>query len=130
MLTYSKSLSYTHLHPWPRSSDPHNLWLTTYQRGNYFTFLLYFIYIVSYQKLFSNLTVPSVYAFIFMLVLYVLITINFYIIWNQKACLQFCCSQRCVVIWGLLRFHTNFRIVCSIYVKNAIIVLIESVLNL
>lgn len=38
MLTYSKSLSYTHLHPWPRSSDPHNLWLTTYQRGNYFYF--------------------------------------------------------------------------------------------
>ena len=35
-----------------------------------------------------------------------------------------------VAIWGHLWVHTNFRIVCSISVKNSIGILIEIALNL
>ena len=34
-----------------------------------------------------------------------------------------------LAIWDILWFHTNFRIVCSSYVNNAIGILIEIALN-
>ena len=35
-----------------------------------------------------------------------------------------------LAIWGLLCFHTNFKIICAISVKNAIGILIVIALNL
>ena len=35
-----------------------------------------------------------------------------------------------LAIWGLFWFHLNFRIVCSISVKNIIGILVEIALNL
>ena len=35
-----------------------------------------------------------------------------------------------LTIWGLLWFHTNFRIICSNSVKNAMGILIQIALNL
>lgn len=35
-----------------------------------------------------------------------------------------------LAIWGLLRFHTHFRIACFISVENAVGISIEFVLNL
>ena len=34
-----------------------------------------------------------------------------------------------LVVWGLLWFHTNSRIVCSSSVKNAVGILIEIIIN-
>ena len=54
------------------------------------------------------------------------------VVWNQGTwCLQLCFFLKVsLVIQGLLWFYTNFRITCSISVKNAIGILTAIALNL
>ena len=60
-------------------------------------------------------------------------TCCFVIIWNKGVWYLQLCSfflRINLVSWGLIWFHTNFRIFCSISMKNTIQILIGSTLNL
>ena len=53
------------------------------------------------------------------------------IVWSQEVWyLQLCPFSRLFWLWGLLCFHTNFKIIYSSFVKNTIDILIEIALRL